>query len=114
MRPAFAVLIAALAFSTPALAQSPCSTAATLFSCNQWAKIDASMAQLIHQGYSLISVRALNGGHMSNGQPSDDVSTTFYLSRGNDLVKCDEIFSAAIMAEAAFGCERLVEPYKVR
>jgi hypothetical protein len=107
LRSAF-IIVAALTAPAPSFAQSPCATVATMMSCGQWARIDASMAQLIHQGYSLVGVRP------AVFPPSQDMTTTFYLFRPGDLVRCTEIFSATLAGEAAFGCERLVEPYRVR
>ena len=99
------IIVAALASSVPAFGQSPCSGANSLL-CTQWAPIDASMAQLIHQGYSLVSVSSTSEGHSNS-------TTRLYLSHGIDLVRCIDI-STAMGESAAAGCQRLVEPYRVR
>jgi hypothetical protein len=101
------LVIAALLASAPALGQTPCSGANSL-SCTEWANIDASMARLVHQGYMLADVRAVAGS------PAQDLTTTYYLFHAGDLVRCTEIFTTALGGEAALGCQRLVEPYKVR
>ena len=75
----------------------------------QWTKIEASMAELLQQGYRLVSVN-----QFTTSPPVQDVVTTYYLSRGADLVRCQE--GARLVSDRYWvsSCSRIAKPYEVK
>ena len=87
--------------SQPSLANSP--------NIVQWTKVDASMSELLQQGYRLVSVN-----QVITSPPVQDVVTTYYLSRGADLLRCQE--GARLVSDRYWvtSCSRIVKPYEIK
>ena len=75
----------------------------------QWTKIDGSMAELLQQGYRLVSVNEI-----VTGPPVQDVITTFYLSRDADLVRCNEGRRLISDRYWVTSCSRIAKPYEIK
>jgi hypothetical protein len=75
----------------------------------QWTKIETSMAELLQQGYRVVSVN-----QFVTSPPVQDVVTTYYLSRGADLVRCQE--GARMVSDRYWvtSCSRIAKPYEVK
>ena len=74
----------------------------------QWTRIDGSMAELLQQGYRLVSVNEI-----ITSPPVQDVMTTYYLSRRADLVRCQE--GTRLVSERYWvtSRSRIAKPYEV-
>ena len=75
----------------------------------QWTRIDSSMAELLQQGYRLVSVNEVVGA-----PPVQDVMTTFYLSREADLVRCEEGRRLVSDRYCVTSCSRIAKPYEIK
>ena len=69
----------------------------------QWRPIADTLHDLIHEGYAL---SAVNAQTLRTGQ----VSTTYYLSMSQDLVRCREALERSGQRTTIFPCERLTVP----
>jgi hypothetical protein len=87
--------------SQPSLANSP--------NVVQWTKVEASMAELLQQGYRLVSVN-----EVITNPPVQDVMTTYYLARGADLVRCEEGLRLVSDRFWVTSCARITKPYEVK
>jgi hypothetical protein len=102
---AFALLLTSHAASAqqtqPNLANSP--------DVVQWTRIEGSMSELLQQGYRLVSVNEI-----ITNPPIQDVLTTYYLSRGDDLVRCQE--GTRLLSEKYWvtSCARIAKPYELK
>ncbi len=85
----------------PSLANSP--------NVVQWTKIEGSMAELLQKGYRLVSVN-----EVITNPPVQDVMTTFFLSRGADLVRCEEGVRLVSDKYWVTSCSRIAKPYEVK
>jgi hypothetical protein len=96
----FSLAILAILAWSPSFAQlSPRDTP----SVAQWKNIDLTMADLIEQGYSLVSVTTSNDG--------SDVRTTYFLSKAAKMVKCGEGYRPGFAWGWIVKCQELVQPY---
>jgi len=84
----------------PALANSP--------SIVQWTRIEGSMSELLSQGYRLITV-----SQVTTTPPVQDIITSFYLSRGTDLVRCEEGVRLVSEKYWVTTCSKLAKPYEI-
>ncbi len=75
----------------------------------QWTMIDSSMAELLQQGYRLVSVN-----EAVSAPPVQDVMTTFYLTRGADLVRCQEGRRLISDRYWVTSCSRITKPYEIK
>ena len=67
------------------------------------------MADLVEQGYQLVSVvKAVEGI-----AAAQDFSTTFYLAKGTEVVKCGDGYKPRTASGYVTACARLVKPYEV-
>jgi hypothetical protein len=75
----------------------------------QWIRIDGSISDLLQQGYRLVSVNEI-----ITNPPIQDVLTTYYLSRGDDLVRCQE--GTRLLSEKYWvtSCARIAKPYELK
>jgi hypothetical protein len=70
----------------------------------QWQDIAPSMAELVQQGYTLVSMIASG---------DQDEITTYFLSKGGELVKCQDGIVLANSRGFVASCARLVRPYQI-
>ena len=75
----------------------------------QWIRIDGSVSDLLQQGYRLVSVNEI-----ITNPPIQDVLTTYYLLRGDDLVRCQE--GTRLLSEKYWvtSCARIAKPYELK
>jgi hypothetical protein len=75
----------------------------------QWTRIDGSVSDLLQQGYRVVSVNEI-----ITNPPVQDVLTTYYLSRGDDLVRCQE--GTRLLSEKYWvtSCARIAKPYELK
>ena len=85
----------------PSLANSP--------NVVQWTKVEGSMADLLQQGYRLVSVNEI-----ITNPPVQDVMTTYYLARDADLVRCQEGLRLVSDRFWVTSCDRITKPYEVK
>jgi hypothetical protein len=84
----------------PALANAP--------SMVQWSRIDGNMSELLGQGYRLVTV-----SQVITTPPVQDIITTFYLSRGSDLVRCEEGIRLVSDKYWVTSCSKIAKPYEI-
>jgi hypothetical protein len=70
----------------------------------QWKDITSSMADLVAQGYSLVSTIAAG---------DQDEITTYFLSKGTELVRCRDGVTLGNNRGFVASCARLVPPYRL-
>jgi len=75
----------------------------------QWTRIDGSVSDLLQQGYRVVSVNEI-----ITNTPIQDVLTTYYLSRGDDLVRCQEGMRLLSEKYWVTSCARIAKPYELK
>ena len=103
-----AALAAALTLS-PAVAQQAQPNLANAPDVVQWSQIDSSMADLLKQGYRLVSVT-----QVITNPPIQDVMTTYILAKDSDLVRCQEGFRLISDKYWVATCSRIAAPYEIK
>lgn len=74
----------------------------------QWTRIEGSMAELLQQGYRPVSVN-----QFVTCPPVQDAVTTYHLSRGADLLRCQE--GARLVSDRwrVTSCWRIARPHEI-
>lgn len=75
----------------------------------QWTRIDGSVSDLLQQGYRVVSVNEI-----ITNPPIQDVLTTYFLSRGEDLVRCQEGMRLLSEKYWVTSCARIAKPYELK
>jgi len=70
----------------------------------QWKDVTQSMAELVEQGYVLVSTAASG---------DQDEITTYFLSKGPELMKCRDGVGLINNRGFVANCAKLVRPYRV-
>jgi hypothetical protein len=103
------VLTAAALLLRPALAQQTQPNLANAPDVVQWSQIDSNMADLLKQGYRLVSVT-----QVITNPPVQDVMTTYFLAKDSDLVRCQEGFRLISEKYWVSSCSRIAVPYQIK
>ena len=104
------ILTAAFVLSAgPAVAQQTQPNLANAPDVVQWQRINSSMSELLQQGYRVVSVN-----QVITNPPIQDLLTTYYLSRADDLVRCQE--GVRLLSERYWvtSCARITKPYELK
>ena len=101
--------VAAGLMLSPAFAQQTQPNLANAPDVVQWSQIDTSMADLLKQGYRLVSVT-----QVITNPPIQDVMTTYYLAKDTDLVRCQEGFRLISDKYWVASCSRIAVPYEIK
>ncbi len=104
-----AAMAAAGLMASPALAQQAQPNLATSPDVVQWSQIGSTMAELLKQGYRLVSVT-----QVITNPPIQDVMTTYFLARDSDLVRCQEGFRLISDKYWVSSCSRIAAPYEIK
>jgi hypothetical protein len=70
----------------------------------QWKDLALTMAELVEQGYTLVSTAASG---------DQDEITTYYLAKGAELVRCRDGIVLTNNRGFVSACARLVRPYRL-
>jgi hypothetical protein len=102
-------LTAAALLLRPAFAQQAQPNLANAPDVVQWSQIDSNMADLLKQGYRLVSVT-----QVITNPPVQDVMTTYFLAKDSDLVRCQEGFRLISDKYWVSSCSRIAVPYQIK
>lgn len=80
------------------------SAAALAADGDQWSTVTGSMKDVVQDGYELRAATVVN--------LPDRVVTTFFLQKGNRLIRCAEFWSPNEEKGGASGCASLSQPLK--
>jgi hypothetical protein len=95
----------ALAMSLPAAVAQPTGSPPAPPNVIQWQDIAEPMATLIAAGYSISTATDMIGSNKL------DITSTFYLAREKDVIRCSEGFRPGIGRAWVMRCQRLVAPF---
>ena len=106
MRPIIILtLVSLMSSATPVLSAQAKGSLADSPNVLQWQDIAEPMATLIADGYSMNATTDMVGTNQM------DITSTFYLVREKDLVRCSEGFRPSIHKSWVQSCQRLVAPF---
>ena len=75
---------------------------------NQWKDTKIPMADFIAWGYTIFSVV-----QRTDESSRQDVITSYYLSNGTNVLKCEEAHKPGVRPGWVTWCSQLVRPYRV-